>query len=60
MTGNYFKSYLKKINHKIIFFIFKRSIESDPKQATSYNGRGLVFDKLGDFEKAMKDFTSAI
>jgi tetratricopeptide (TPR) repeat protein len=39
---------------------FNKAIEYDPKYSPSYNGRGLVWDRLFNFEEAIKDFSQAI
>ena len=32
----------------------------DGKYAPAFNGRGLVFDKIGEYDKACNDFNIAI
>lgn len=39
---------------------FNKAINYDPKYSPSYNGRGLVWDRLFNFEEAIKDFSQAI
>lgn len=39
---------------------FNKAIEYDPKYSPSFNGRGLVWDRLFNFEEAIKDFSQAI
>ena len=39
---------------------FNKAISYDPKYSPSYNGRGLVWDRLFNFEEAIKDFSQAI
>lgn len=36
---------------------FTKAIELDPANATSYNSRGLVYDKMERYELAILDFT---
>lgn len=39
---------------------FNKALTYDPKYSPSYNGRGLVWDRLLNFEEAIKDFSQAI
>jgi len=39
---------------------FNEVLSIDPYYSPSYNGRGLVFDKLGRHEEAFSDFTRAM
>lgn len=39
---------------------FSSIIDSNPRHAAAYNGRGLVREKLGDNKAATSDFTAAI
>ena len=39
---------------------FNQVIEIDPNYAPSYNGRGLVWDRIQKFNEAIQDFTTAI
>ena len=39
---------------------YNKAISLDPGYSPSLNGRGLVFDKLQKYEKALEDFTSAM
>jgi len=39
---------------------FNKAIMYDPKYSPSFNGRGLVWDRLFNFEEAIKDFSQAI
>ncbi|MDR2033066.1 MAG: tetratricopeptide repeat protein, partial [Helicobacteraceae bacterium] len=36
------------------------AIKEDPNNAVSYYSRGLTYDNLGDYRKAIADFTQAI
>jgi Flp pilus assembly protein TadD len=36
-----------------------QAIELEPSNASSYNSRGLVHDKLGRLDQALADFTQA-
>lgn len=51
LGGDYLGSALENFNKVILY---------DPKYAPSYNGRGLVWDRLFNFEEAIKDFSQAI
>lgn len=51
MGGDYLGSALENFNKAIAY---------DTKYAPSYNGRGLVWDRLFNFEEAIKDFSQAI
>jgi tetratricopeptide (TPR) repeat protein len=39
---------------------FNKAILYDPRYSPSFNGRGLVWDRLFNFEEAIKDFSQAI
>lgn len=39
---------------------FTKAIESMPKEATSYIERGLTYKKMNDFDKALKDYNTAV
>jgi lipoprotein NlpI len=39
---------------------FNKAIGLDSAYAPSFNGRGLVWDRLGNFEAAVQDFSIAI
>ncbi len=39
---------------------FTKAIELDPLFAETYNGRGLVYSSLSQFERAIKDYDQAI
>lgn len=39
---------------------FNKAIMYDPKYSASFNGRGLVWDRLFNFDEAIKDFSQAI
>ena len=39
---------------------FNEVLIIDPENAPSYNARGLVWDKLENFDLAIKDFTKAM
>jgi tetratricopeptide (TPR) repeat protein len=39
---------------------FHQALSLDPMYSASYNGRGLVFDKLSKHEEAFKDFSKAM
>lgn len=40
--------------------LYGEAIEKKPDFADAYNNRGLIFQKLGDLEKALADFTRAL
>ena len=39
---------------------FNKVIQMDIKYASAYNGRGLVWDRLLEFDQAIVDFTAAV
>jgi len=39
---------------------FDKAIEKDPKDATLYYNRGLIFDETGALDKASKDYNKAV
>ena len=39
---------------------YTRVIELDPTNSHAYHNRGISYDKIGDFEKAIADFTKVL
>lgn len=39
---------------------YTRVIELDSNNAHAYHNRGISYDKIGDFEKAITDFTKVL
>lgn len=37
-----------------------RKIELNPEDEENYNRRGIIFDEIGEYEKAIADYTKAI
>jgi Flp pilus assembly protein TadD len=42
------------------FFNYNQAIELNPKDFNAFNGRGTVYIKLKQFEKAIQDYNQAI
>lgn len=39
---------------------YSKTIEIDPRNAYAYYNRGISYDKMGDYNLAIKDFARAI
>lgn len=44
---------------KEVIPLVEKAIEKDPKNAGLYSGLGLIYDKLGDYDNAIKSFEQA-
>jgi Flp pilus assembly protein TadD len=47
-------------NYSMALVEFNQAIDSEPKMAEAFNGRGLTYSALGDEARAIADFTQAI
>ena len=52
-------TYIKLENVKRAVFDFNKAIEVAPNDSVGYNGRGRIFEELGEREKARADFRTA-
>jgi tetratricopeptide (TPR) repeat protein len=53
------KGYYSDNNNEKIEY-YTRAIELDPIYGNAYNNRGMVYDDLGRYDKAIRDYTKAI
>jgi tetratricopeptide (TPR) repeat protein len=56
----WFKKALDTEDLRLKIEYYNKAIELNPKHAGAFNNRGLVYIRMGDFQKAIDDFSKAI